>query len=92
MSASTAVRPDPEVNGSTLRSRRRRERLRNAGLRSATYALDHQVADAIEVAAKRLGVEPGIYLTRLVLPDLMKLGVVGRLGDAIDNAKNGEEP
>ncbi len=65
------------VNGSTLRSRRRRARLRASGLKTAIYPLDACVADGIDRAAERLGVAPAVYLTRLVLPDLVQLGLIG---------------
>ncbi len=84
MSSSTAFAVPAEggeSKESTQRSRRRRQRLRLAGLKTVSYALDGQLVDGIEAAARRFGLDPASYLARLVLPDLMRLGIV-RVGNA----------
>lgn len=73
--AIVSATPDPgarPVSGSTLRTRRRRARLRNAGLTTVSYDLPIEVADGVARTAQRQGLSDSEYITRLASADILR--------------------
>jgi hypothetical protein len=71
-----AVPNDDGSASSTLRNRRRRARLRAAGIAPASYELPRHVVVAVEQAAANMNLTPSEYLTRLVSSELVRVGAL----------------
>ncbi len=64
------------VPSATVRTRRRRERLRHQGIQSVVYELPSPVISGLARVADANRLTPSEYLTRLVASDLLRANIL----------------